>query len=327
MSMDAKLALMKDLEAALQDDLTVSAMRRLSDAMSSVLNGYSVEQVRQEQADDTDDMLEAFLKAKMVEGLAEKTLKQYRRTLKKLIRSAGMPLGKIGVENIRTYLAAEKDRGISDRSLHGDRDVFSSCFGWLHREGMIIRNPCGNVNSIKYAEKVRVPFSESDIEKMKEACTCIRDKAIIAFLLSSGARISEVCALNRDDIDFREMECIVMGKGSKERTVYIDDVAGMLLSRYFAGRKDNEEALFVGKANERLTDGGIRRMLKRIEEVSGVENVHPHRFRRTLATTMINRGMPIEMVARILGHSRIDTTMTYIYVEKNNVKNNYRKYA
>lgn len=327
MSMDAKLALMKDLEEALQDDLTVSAMRRLTDAMSSVLNGYSVEQMRQEQAGDTDDMLEAFLKAKMVEGLAEKTLKQYRRTLKKLIRSAGMPLGKIGVENIRTYLAAEKDRGISDRSLHGDRDVFSSCFGWLHREGLIIRNPCGNVNSIKYAEKVRVPFSESDIEKMKEACTCIRDKAIIAFLLSSGARISEVCALNRDDIDFREMECIVMGKGSKERTVYIDDVAGMLLCRYFAARKDNEEALFVGKANERLTDEGIRRMLKRIEVVSGVENIHPHRFRRTLATTMINRGMPIEMVARILGHSKIDTTMTYIYVEQNNVKNNYRKYA
>ena len=327
MSMDAKLALMRDLETALQDDLTVSAMRKLTDAMSSVLNGYSVEQMRQEQAGDTDDMLEAFLKAKMVEGLAEKTLKQYRRTLKKLIRSAGMPLGKIGVENIRTYLAAEKDRGISDRSLHGDRDVFSSCFGWLHREGLIIRNPCGNVNSIKYAEKVRVPFSESDIEKMKEACTCIRDKAIIAFLLSSGARISEVCALNRDDIDFREMECIVMGKGSKERTVYIDDVAGMLLCRYFAERKDNEEALFVGKANGRLTDEGVRRMLKRIEVVSGVENIHPHRFRRTLATTMINRGMPIEMVARILGHSKIDTTMTYIYVEQNNVKNNYRKYA
>lgn len=327
MSMDAKLALMRDLETALQDDLTVSAMRKLTDAMSSVLNGYMVDQVRTETVSDTDDLMDAYLRAKMVEGLSPKTLKQYKRTLEKLVNFAGLPLGRITVGNIRSYLAAEKDRGISDRSLHKDRDVFSSCFGWLHREGMISLNPCGNIGSIKYAVKVMMPFSETDIERMKEACGNIRDKAIIAFLLSSGARISEVCALNRGDIDFQEMECIVMGKGSKERTVYIDDVAGMLLCRYFAGRKDNEEALFVGKANERLTDEGIRRMLKRIEKVSGVENIHPHRFRRTLATTLINRGMSIQEVARILGHSKIDTTMTYIYIEQANVKNNYRKYA
>ena len=327
MSMDAKLALVQDIEEAMQDDLTVATMKKLKEALNGLLVSYVVEQRNLGGGNDNDDLLDAFLNAKRVEGLSQKTLYQYNRTLGKLTASAGFPLGKIRVENIRTYLASEKNRGISDRSLDGDRSVFSSCFGWLYKEGLITKNPCGNISKIKYAKKVRVPFSDTDIELMKESCVCLRDKAIIAFLLSTGARISEVCALNRSNIDFQAMECIVLGKGNKERTVYIDDVAGMLVRRYLAGRKDDNEALFVGRINERLTDDGIRKMLKRVENVSGVENVHPHRFRRTLATSLINHGMSIQEVATILGHSNINTTLEYVYITQSNVKNNYRKYA
>ena len=327
MSMDAKLALVQDLEEAMEDDLTVSAMKKLKDALSGLLSDYDVEMHNTGEKNENDDLLTAYLDAKRVEGLAPKTLKRYEYVLGKLLESACLPLNKMQVGNLRTYLAAEKDRGISDRTLNGERSVFCSCFGWLYAEGLINRNPCGNMNKIRYAQKVRLPYSDTDIELMKEACDTLRDRTIIAFLLSTGARISEVCALNRDDIDFQNAECKVLGKGNKERKVYIDNVAGMLLRRYFLSRKDDSPALFVGRASERLEPGGVRRMLKRIEAVSGVENVHPHRFRRTLATSLIDHGMSIQEVAAILGHSNINTTMTYIYIKQENVKNNYRKYA
>jgi site-specific recombinase XerD len=172
-----------------------------------------------------------------------------------------------------------------------------------------------------------LPFSQTDIELIKENAKTIRDKAIVCFLLSTGARINEVCSLNRGDIDFQSMEATVLGKGNKERTVYLDTVTAMLLKRYFDSRTDTCPALFAGKRNERLTPDGVRRMLKVIEKNSGVENVHPHRFRRTLATRLIDHGMTITEVAAILGHESLNVTSRYVYVEKQNVKNNYNRYA
>ena len=327
MSMDAKLELVQAIEDAMQDDLTVAAMKKLKEALNGLLSDYTVEPHRAESKGNNDDALGAFLNAKRVEGRSAKTLARYKYILERLIASVGVPLGKMQVGHIRSFLSDEKDRGISDRTLEGYRSVFSSCFGWLHTEEIIRRNPCANLGKIKCTKKIRVPFSSTDIELMREACRNLRDRAIIAFLLSTGARISEVCALDRSSIDFQAMECTVLGKGAKERTVYIDSVAGMLLQRYLADRKDSSPALFCGKGSERLTPGGVRRMLKQIEAVSGVENIHPHRFRRTLATSLINHGMQLQEVCEILGHTNINTTMEYVYIEKENVKNNYRKYA
>lgn len=202
-----------------------------------------------------------------------------------------------------------------------------SFFGWVQREGLIPNNPCGNLSTIKCGKEVRLPFSDVDIERLKETCETARDKALIAFLLSTGCRVGEVCGLNRADIDFANLECTVLGKGNKERTVYLDNVAAMQLRIYLNTRTDTCEALFAGKGSERLQAGGIRKRLNEIGEKAGVENVHPHRFRRTLATTLINHGMPIQEVAKILGHEKIDTTMTYVYIDKTNVKNAYRRYA
>lgn len=311
----------------LQDDLTVSLMKKVREAISTVLDDYTLETAARETDGRKDDMLAAFIAAKRVEGRSEKTLGRYTYVLNKLAASAGIPLGRIQIGHIRTYFTAEKERGISERSMDGDRSVFSSFFGWLHKEDLIKKNPCANLNKIKYAKKVRIPYSSTDIELMKEACRSIRDRAIIAFMLSTGARISEVCGLNRDDIDFQAMECKVLGKGNKERTVYLDNVSAMLLRRYMAERKDESRALFAGRGTDRMAPDGVRRMLKRVELKYGVENVHPHRFRRTLATNLINHGMSIQEVAAILGHENINTTMQYVYIEKENVKNNYRRYA
>lgn len=174
---------------------------------------------------------------------------------------------------------------------------------------------------------LKVTFSSVDIEKLKEKCTCSRDKAIICFLLSTGCRISEVTQLNKSDIDFQKKQCKVLGKGNKERIVYIDDVTILLLNRYFSERKDQSEALFVGKGTARMTPAGIRYMLRNLAEDANVENVHPHRFRRTLATNLIYRGMPIQEVAKILGHEKLDTTMKYVYLDNNTLKFSYNKFS
>ena len=176
------------------------------------------------------------------------------------------------------------------------------------------------------SEKQKEVF-DNDFEHLKENCTTLRDRAIISLLLSTGCRISEICGLNRDSIDFANLECVVLGKGNKQRTVFIDEVTAMLVKRYLFSREDRHEALFVGKGSSRLTPGAIRLMLNKIADVAGVTHVHPHRFRRTLATNLVDHGMPIQEVANILGHEKLETTMKYVYVNKTNVKNDYRKYA
>ena len=220
----------------------------------------------------------------------------------------------------------EKKKGLQDSSIEGVRCVLSSFFSWSWKEGLLKNNPCANIGAVKCQKKIRLPFSAVDIEKLKKACKSQRDKALVCFLLSTGARISEVCALNRDAISYDLLECTVLGKGNKERTVYIDEVTAMELRAYMSARKDNSPALFAGKGTERMTPHGVREMLTDLGAAAGVENVHPHRFRRTLATHLIDRGMAVQDVAYILGHEKLDMTMKYIFINANNVKSAYRRF-
>jgi site-specific recombinase XerD len=231
------------------------------------------------------------------------------------------------VYHLRRWLADEKARGISDRTLEGDRQVFSSYFGWLHREGLIASNPVGNLGAIKYQKKEKDIFSDTDIERMKFGAACVRDRAIVHFLRATGCRISEMTQLNRDDVDFANLECRVLGKGNKERTVYLDAVAAMVLQSYLKSRTDACPALFIGKGSDRLTPGGVRFMLSKLGQSSQVQHVHPHKFRRTTATNLIRHGMPIQEVAAILGHDKLDTTMQYVVLDKSIIKSSYQKYA
>lgn len=326
MSIASRQVLLKDAEKAFGSVLTVEQMQKIMPMLGEALAGFEVEQVS--GADDSgSDLLCAFIEAKEIEGRSKKTLERYQYSIRQFLKAAGTVTQKVTVYHIRSFLMAEKRRGLSDRTLEGYRCVFSSFFGWLQKEGLIQANPCANLGAIKCAKIVREPYSATDIERLKEACSSLRDRAIIMFLLSSGCRISEVCGLNRNDIDMASAECTVLGKGNKERVVYLDSVALMLLRRYLASRKDAHNALFVGLRGERLQPGGVRAMLKQLEAKTGVPNVHPHRFRRTLATNLIARGMPIQEVAAILGHDKLDTTMKYVYLEKSNIKNSFAKYA
>ena len=326
MSIASKQVLLKETEKALGAILTVELMQKVMPVIGETLAGFEVEQIVQPE-NKGNDLLQAFLDAKEVEGRSKKTLERYAYLIGRLLEEINTTTEQVTVYHLRSFFMAEKRRGISDRTLEGFRSVFSSYFGWLTKEGLIQTNPCANLGAIKYSKQVREPYSDADIEQLKEACKTPRDRALIAMLMSTGCRISEICGLNRSDIDFQASECTVLGKGNKERVAYLDSVALMLLQRYLATRQDAHNALFIGVRGERLQPGGVRYMLKQLAKKTGVQNVHPHRFRRTLATNLIVHGMPIQEVAAVLGHDKIDTTMGYVFMEKSSVKNSYRKYA
>lgn len=328
MSLGAKQVLTKDFESSLNDSYTVNDVRSIVANLTNVLVGFDVEISNGSYPDSTsEDLLKAFLEAKQIEGKSVKTIERYNYVLRRMLSDLGVPAHKITVYHLRSYLMSERDRGLSDTTVEGMRSVFSSFFVWLQKEGLFETNPCGNISPIKCAKKVRIPFSDTDIERLKESCTTLRDRTLIHFLLSTGCRISELCELNRTSVDFQNGECLLHGKGDKERTAYLDNVTLMLVRRYLSSRKDLCQALFIGKGTERMTPGGVRARLNKIAEKASVENVHPHRFRRTFATNLINRGMPIQDVSFLLGHENLDTTMEYVYIERTNVKNAYFKYA
>ena len=327
MSITAKQYLVKQIGHELGDTLSANDLRLVQERLNDILSMYEVEDLEGVQIDgESDDLLNAFLDAKEIEGRSPKTLEHYRYIITRMMQELNVPIRRITVFHLRSYLMKKKANGIQDKTLEGERSVLCSYFGWLQKEGLLPANPCANLAPIKCAKKVRTPYSEVDIERLKEACWCNGDKAMISFLLSTGCRISEVCGLNRDSVDFITGECTVLGKGNKERTVFIDDVTAMLLQRYLSERTDSSEALFAGKGTGRMTPGGIRARLHNIADKADIANVHPHRFRRTLATNLIDRGMKIQEVASILGHDKLDTTMKYVYIDKSNVKNAYRKF-
>lgn len=328
MSIIDKQTFATELRERLSDKLTLKDIEAVTNELTNQMAYYDMERRKDNASQkDFDEMLKLFVETKRIEGRSEKTLERYAYILGKFRERDNTPIRHITVYNIRQYLAYEKGRGLCDNTVRGYRDVFLSFFGWLHREGLLSVNPCANLMPIKTRKEVRFPYTNVDIERLKEACDTPRDRAIVSILMSTGCRISEVCGLDRDDIDFRNLECTVLGKGNKERTVFLDEVAAMQLQNYLKERTDKEQALFIGKGSTRMHPGGIRKRLNEIAEKAGVDHVHPHRFRRTLATNLINHGMPIQEVANILGHEKIDTTMTYCYIDKQNVKNSYRKYA
>lgn len=325
MAIEAKLDLMHSIEARLANVLTAHDMSVTMAVIRDELSACTIDIPEQSGSLD-GDLLSAFLSAKAIEGRSPKTLERYRYVLMRAFHQMNVSERRTTVFHLRGYLMQERQRGISDMTLEGYRSIFSSYFTWLQQEALLTHNPCVNLGPIRCPKVMRLPYTDVEIERMKEMCRSIRDKALICFLLSTGCRISEVVALNREDIDWQGMQCKVRGKGDKERIVYLDNIARMNLLRYESARTDASPALFVGKGSSRMTPGGIRWMLKKVGKAATVENVHPHRFRRTLATNLINRGMKIQEVARVLGHDKLDTTMRYVYIDDKDVQVSYRKY-
>lgn len=278
---------------------------------------------------DNVTLKEEFLSAKQIEGCSERSVSYYSSTLDNLIKTLEKPFNQMETEDLRVYLSDyQKRNDASKQTIDNIRRILSSFFTWLEDEDYILKSPVRRIHKIKTTKQVKETYSDEALERLRDNCKCIRDLAIIDILSSTGMRVGELVKLNRVDVDFANRECVVLGKCSKERIVYFDARTKLHLQNYLNSRKDENEALFVSllEPHNRLEIAGVEIMLRKLGRSLEINKVHPHKFRRTLATRAIDKGMPIEQVQKLLGHQKIDTTMEYAIVDQQNVKNSHKKY-
>lgn len=327
-----KSKIIEQVVQKMTDYLNEEQLLRLEDVLYIITKDVRMEQECYELAvseTGNEKILRNYIACKRLENCAEGTLLQYYSCMSRLLVSIGKPVKDIGVNDLRWYLASYREqRQVGSSYLETLRHYISSFFTWAHMEGYINNNPAMRLKRVKVPEKVRKPFSAMELEVLKRAAGSKRDLAIIEVLSATGMRIGELTALNREQINFIADDILIYGqKGKKERYVYLSETACYHLREYLQSREDNHEALFVTSRSNpsRLSDDGIRRMLDRLEDKTGIANVHPHRFRRTMATNALDRGIPIEQVQEILGHKKLDTTRIYCVVQENTVRTNYRR--
>lgn len=275
------------------------------------------------------ELLELFLSSKRIEGCSEKSLKYYRSTIKAMFDSANKDVKQIVTDDIRNYLSIyQTNNGSSKVTIDNIRRILASFFSWLEDEDYILKSPVRRIHKIKAANTIKDTYTDEALETMRDNCKTLRDLALIDMLASTGMRVGELVLLNRNDINFEERECVVLGKGNKERMVYFDARTKIHLQNYLSNRTDENLALFVSlKApHKRLEIGGVEARLRELGKRLSIPKVHPHKFRRTLATMAIDKGMPIEQLQKLLGHQKIDTTLQYAMVKQSNVKIAHRKY-
>ncbi len=279
--------------------------------------------------EDNTKLIDDFVSAKRIEGCSEKTLKYYRTTIEKMVVSIDKGIRHIQTEDLRSYLTDYQNKNQSSRvTIDNIRRILSSFFSWLEDEDYILKSPVRRIHKVKTAINIKETYTDEDLEKMRDSCTELRDLAMIDMLASTGMRIGEMVLLNKADINFNERECVVFGKGDKERIVYFDARTKIHLQNYIDSRTDDSPALFVAlrSPHERIKIGGIESRLREIGKQLDIKKVYPHKFRRTLATMAIDKGMPIEQLQQLLGHKRIDTTLQYAMVKQSNVKLAHKKY-
>lgn len=276
-----------------------------------------------------EQLLSAFISAKRIEGCSEKTLKYYENTIASWLEENDKAIADVTTNDIRRYLSAvQSKRNSSKVTIDNIRRIFSSFFSWLEDEDYIVKSPVRRIHKVRAEVTVKETISDEQLETLRDSCTELRDLAMVDFLVSTGVRVGELVTINRADIDFNERQCVVLGKGGKERTVYFNARAKVHLLNYLASRTDSQRALFVSLASphQRLTISGVETRIRQLGKTAKICRIHPHKFRRTLATMAIDKGMPIEQVQRLLGHTKIDTTLHYAMVNQNNVKIAHRKY-
>ncbi len=307
--------------AEMQPILKAGQLKRLKDAL--------IRAFKPNQQETNETLLRAFLTAKEVEGCSPKTIQYYQDTLKRMLEDIQKPLTQIESDDLRRYLNDyEATRHTSKVTIDNIRRIMSSFFAWLEDEDYIVKSPVRRIHRVKTAQVAKETLSDEELEALRDTCENKRDLAIVDLLASTGMRIGELVRLDIADVNLQERECIVTGKGNKQRPVYFDARTKLHLSEYLETRSDGNPALFVSldSTAKRVAVGGMELRLRNLGKKAGVSRVYPHKFRRTLATHAIDKGMPIEQVQKLLGHAKIDTTMHYAMVNQNNVKASHRKY-
>ena len=330
MKMDVILNITKDME----DSLTDYQLNKLKESL--IINFEKLDFImktddlkHQEELNENASMIESFISSKQIEGCSDRTIKYYKEIIDKFNDSFDKSIKKITTEEIRSYLSNYKEMSTcGSTTIDNIRRVLSSFFSWLEDEDYIIKSPIRRIHRIKTPTTVKEVLTDENLEKLRDECENIRDLSLIELLISTGMRVGELVNLNISNLNFEDRSCIVLGKGNKEREVYFDAKTKLHLKEYISKRNDDNDALFVSlrEPHQRLSISGIELIVRNLGVNTNINKVHPHKFRRTLATMAIDKGMPVEQVQKLLGHVKIETTMHYAMVNQSNVKISHRRY-
>lgn len=318
-----------------EDFLDNNQRIKLKEILTEICLNYQIERIeqtkKQEILKNNTDILNKFISSKEIEGCSTRTLNYYKDNITKMLDTINLPIDEITTEILRNYLADYKSNSKAGMvTIDNIRRTLSSFFTWLENEDYIVKSPVRRIHKVKKTtRRVKETLTDENLEKLRDTCSNVRDLAILELLISTGMRVGEITRLNISDMNFQERSCIVLGKGNSEREVYFSAKSKMYIEKYLETRIDNNEALFVSliKPYNRLGISGIEILIRNLGKEANINKVHPHKFRRTMATMAIDKGMPIEQVQKLLGHIKIDTTMEYAMVNQNNVKNSHRKYV
>ena len=316
-----------------EDFLDNNQRIKLKEILTEICLNYQIERIepikKQEILKNNTNILNKFISSKEIEGCSNRTLNYYKDNINKMFDAVNLPVNEITTEILRNYLADYKSNSSAGMiTIDNIRRTLSSFFAWLENEDYIVKSPVRRIHKVKTTRRVKETLIDENLEKLRDTCSNVRDLAILELLISTGMRVGEITRLNISDMNFQERSCIVLGKGNSEREVYFSAKSKMYIKKYLETRTDDNEALFVSliKPYNRLGISGIEILIRNLEKEANINKVHSHKFRRTMATMAIDKGMPIEQVQKLLGHIKIDTTMEYAMVNQSNVKNSHRKY-
>lgn len=329
-----KTEVISNITKDMEDSLTDYQLNKLKESL--IINFEGVEFIiktdelkHQEELDENKNMIDSFISSKQVEGCSERTIKYYKEIIGKFVNTFDKSIKQISTNEIRNYLSNYKDNSsCGSTTIDNIRRVLSSFFSWLEDEDYIIKSPVRRIHKIKTAVVVKEVLTDENLERLRDECANIRDLSLVELLISTGMRVGELVNLNINSLNFEDRSCIVLGKGNKEREVYFDAKTKLHLKEYISKRNDSNDALFVSmrEPHQRLSISGIELIIRTLGINSNINKVHPHKFRRTLATMAIDKGMPVEQVQKLLGHVKIETTMNYALVNQSNVKISHRRY-
>lgn len=317
-----------------EDFLDNNQRIKLKEILTEICLNYQIERIeptkKQEILKNNTNILNKFISSKEIEDCSNRTLNYYKDNINKMFDAVNLPVNEITTEILRNYLADYKSNSSAGMvTIDNIRRTLSSFFAWLENEDYIVKSPVRRIHKVKTTRRVKETLTDENLEKLRDTCSNVRDLAILELLISTGMRVGEITRLNISDMNFQERSCIVLGKGNSEREVYFSAKSKMYIKKYLETRTDDNEALFVSliEPYNRLGISGIEILIRNLGKEANINKVHPHKFRRTMATMAIDKGMPIEQVQKLLGHIKIDTTMEYAMVNQSNVKNSHRKYV
>lgn len=324
-----KEKVIKEIEQKMASILNNEQKEKLKEVLLYTFYNIEVTSIKDELVEDTIDYAKMFIAAKRIEGCSERTLNYYETTIKTMVEKLSKKINSIETEDLRNYLSEyQAKNNCSKVTIDNVRRILSSFFAWLEDEDYIMKSPVRRIHKVKATQTVKETYTDEELEEMRDACVEIRDLAMVDFLASTGVRVGELVNLDRVDIDMQERSCVVLGKGGKEREVYFDARTKIHLQNYLNTRTDNNPALFVSllRPYDRLKISGVEIRLRELGKRINIKKIHPHKFRRTMATKAIDKGMPIEQVQVLLGHRKIDTTLQYAMVNQNNVRNSHKRF-